>query len=302
MITLPNSLMTLQPATAARFRAALDAVLPYSERAVLELAMRHLRAAQEREVCPLPTHATEFERAVVNFADQFAVSVSSLEHAQVDALISLSNSAAVSALANAIYLIDAGLRLQLVVPSVLPPEACEGDLPTSQDAAPEPEPAADDSETVIAGAIAEFAAAAVLASDIDPLTSELVRLRCAQIHNCRLCGSLRQRSALESGLEANVASRVANYESGGFSDAQVAALRLCDTMIMHPSDANAALSEELAAFYSPTQIAEICFDVVKWSQQKALVALGSDAAPWEGIHILDFDGDGHPVFAGPVAA
>ncbi|MEM9316551.1 MAG: hypothetical protein AAGA95_18200 [Pseudomonadota bacterium] len=300
MITLPKALMTLQPATAVRFRAALDVVLPYSERAVLELAMRHLRAAQEREVCPLPKHATEFERAVVKFADQFAVSVSSLEHAQVDTMISLSNSAAVSALANAIYLIDAGLRLQHVVPSVLPPEACEGDVPTSQDAAPEPP--AGDSEAVIAGVIAEFAAAAVLASDIDPLTSELVRLRCAQIHNCRLCGSLRQRSALDSGLEADVASRVASHESGGFSDAQVAALRLCDTMIMHPSDANAALSEELAAFYSPTQIAEICFDVVKWSQQKALVALGSDAAPWEGIHILDFDSDGHPVFAGPVAA
>ena len=61
------------------------------------------------------------------------------------------------------------------------------------------------------------------------------------------------------------------------------------------------LRAELERHYTPEQVAELCFDVVKWSQQKALVATHIDAPPWEGIHVLDFDGDGHPLFAGPMA-
>ena len=148
-------------------------------------------------------------------------------------------------------------------------------------------------------AIADFAAAAVRANAVDPVTSELVRLRCAQIHDCRLCGSLRNREALEQGFDEALQSKIARYESSDLEPKQIAALRLCDAMILTPSQADASLREELERYFSPEQIAEIMLDVMKWSQQKALVALRMEAPPWDETNVLYFDEDGRPGFAGP---
>jgi hypothetical protein len=148
-------------------------------------------------------------------------------------------------------------------------------------------------------AIADFAAAVVRAKTVDPLTTELVRLRCAQVHDCRLCGSLRNREALEAGFDEELQGKIARYESSDLEPQQVAALRLCDAMILTPSQADVELRAELERYFAPEQIAEIMLDVMKWSQQKALVALRMEAPPWEGTHTLLFDDDGRPGFAGP---
>ena len=148
-------------------------------------------------------------------------------------------------------------------------------------------------------AIADFAAAVVRARTVDPLTTEVIRLRCAQVHDCRLCGSLRNREALDEGFDEAVQRKIAQYESSDYAPKLIAALRLCDAMILTPSLADAALREELERHFSPTQIAEIMLDVMKWSQQKALVALRLEAPPWDGTHVLVFDDDGRPGFAGP---
>lgn len=149
-------------------------------------------------------------------------------------------------------------------------------------------------------AIADFAAAAVRARAVDPLISELVRLRCAQIHDCRLCGSLRVKEALDCGFDEDMQSKIARYESSDFSPQAVAALRLCDAIIMRPSWADAAMKEELHRYFSDAQIAEICLDVMKWSQQKALVALRMEPPVAETLTELAFDDNGHPVFGGTV--
>ena len=81
-------------------------------------------------------------------------------------------------------------------------------------------------------AIAEFAAAAIRAKAIDPIITELVRLRCAQYHDCRLCGSFRVQEAIDAGFDEGMQRSIANYENSGFSPAAKAALRLCDAMIM----------------------------------------------------------------------
>jgi hypothetical protein len=296
MVTIPSALTTLQPATSAAWQRALDVVLPLSDERLLALAHERLQAAQQRQVCEAGD-CSEVERQVIALADQFAVDVNGVTEGQIAALTDALRAEKVNALVNGLYLIDMGLRLEQVVPVLLPGN---GEAPAS--AAPESaSPPADQGEALIADTIAAFAAAAVLADGIDAVTSELVRLRCAQVHHCRLCGSLRQRSALDEGFDEDMAGRIARYEQGGFSEAQTAALRLVDTLIMFPADAGADLRAGLERHYTPAQVAELCFDVVKWSQQKALVATHIDAPPWEGIHVLDFDGDGHPLFAGPMA-
>lgn len=151
----------------------------------------------------------------------------------------------------------------------------------------------------LARGIADFAAAVVRARSVDPLITELVRLRCAQVHDCRLCGSLRTRDALEGGFEEGMNRKLARYENGDFSPETVAALRLCDAMILAPATADAALKQELERHFSATQIAELCFDVMKWSQQKALVALRTEEPPWDTTTVLSFDERGEPVFGGP---
>jgi alkylhydroperoxidase family enzyme len=297
MITIPAQLAALQPESSAAFQHALGRVLPYTDTDLLELCREQLLATQQRRAWQPPASVGDRERRVLALADQFAVAVDGVSDAQLGVLAAELGSARVDALCNALYLLDMGLRLEQVAPVVL------ADAPAAP-AAVEVGPggvADEEGTAVIADVIADFAAAAVRADGIDALTGELVRLRCAQVHHCRLCGSLRQRNALEDGFEEPMTERLARYEQGGFSAAAVAALHLVDALIMAPGDAGPDLKTELDRHYTGPQIAELCFDVVKWSQQKALVAMHSDAPPWEGIHVLDFDELGHPLFKGPLA-
>ena len=150
-------------------------------------------------------------------------------------------------------------------------------------------------------AVTEFANAAMRADAIDPRITELVRLRCAGVHDCRVCGSLRLADALAEGLEDDVAQKVAAYETAGFDPAAVAALRLVDAIILTPGAVDEDLAEELHRHFTDAQIAEICLDVVKWSHQKVLVALRLEKPPWgDERTVLSFDAEGDAVIGGPV--
>ncbi|MFK7888821.1 MAG: carboxymuconolactone decarboxylase family protein [Gammaproteobacteria bacterium] len=145
-------------------------------------------------------------------------------------------------------------------------------------------------------AIAEFAAAAVRANAVDPLVTEIVRLRCAQYHDCRLCGSFRVQEALDAGFDERMHKAIGNYANSDFSPRIKAALTLCDAMIIHPGTIDAAVKAQVREHFSDAQIAEICVDVMKWSQQKALVALRIEPpASEQHLTQLIFDENGHPV-------
>jgi len=143
-------------------------------------------------------------------------------------------------------------------------------------------------------AIDSFAASVMRSGGLDPVITELVRLRCAQYHDCRLCGSLRLREAVSEGVDEAIVEKIARYETSDLSDAAKAALRLADAMIIRPSLADSRLRAELREHFTEPQIAEICLDVVKWSQQKYLVALRVETPPWNGLGMLSFDDDGNP--------
>ncbi len=151
--------------------------------------------------------------------------------------------------------------------------------------------------------IADFAAAAVRKREVDPLVTELVRLRCAQVHDCRLCGSFRVVEAIEAGYDESMHKAIAMHESSDFAPAIKAALRLTDAMIMHPGSLDDELRAELGKHFSEAQIVEICVDIMKWSQQKALVALRIEPpASDEHLTELIFDADGQPVVGQPLNA
>jgi len=143
-------------------------------------------------------------------------------------------------------------------------------------------------------AINSFAASVMRATSIDPVITELVRLRCAQYHDCRLCGSLRLREARDEGVDETIVAKIARHETSDLSGAAKAALRLADAMIIRPSLADGGLRADLRKHFTESQIAEICLDVVKWSQQKYLVALRVEMPPWKGLGTLSFDEGGNP--------
>jgi hypothetical protein len=156
--------------------------------------------------------------------------------------------------------------------------------------------------TALDAAIDAFAGAVVRSAAVDPLTTELVRLRCAQYHDCRLCGSLRSQIAIEQGLDEAVVAKIARYESSDLDEAAKAALRLTDAMVIHPGAVDDGLYAQLRRHFTDTQIAELCLDIMKWSQQKYLVALRLETPRWQGLATLTFDERGKPTIGGPVEA
>lgn len=149
-------------------------------------------------------------------------------------------------------------------------------------------------------AIDAFSAAAVRSSSLDSITTEVVRLRCARYHDCRLCQSLRLEDALSSGLDETLAAKVDDPEASDLDERLKVALRLADAVIVAPSSVDATLQAELHAHFSEEQIAELLHDIVKWSFQKVLVALRIDLPVREGLSVLSFDAAGAPSIGDPL--
>jgi alkylhydroperoxidase family enzyme len=143
-----------------------------------------------------------------------------------------------------------------------------------------------------------FAATVVRRGAVDPYITELVRLRCAQYHDCRLCGSIRLAAARELGLDEARVNSIDNYEAAGFTTAQKAALRLADAVIIGSLAIPDELRDELHRCFSDEQISELLFDVMKWSFQKALVSLRVEDPYSGGAGELTFDSDGNAIVDG----
>jgi alkylhydroperoxidase family enzyme len=144
----------------------------------------------------------------------------------------------------------------------------------------------------MARALDTFAAAAMRARTVDPVTTELVRLRCAWYHDCRVCGSLRLEEARVDGVDEEMAAKVALYEESDLPEAAKTALRLVDAVIIDPARADRRLVVALREHFTDEQIVELLFDVMKWSRQKELVALRLETPGWEGTNVLGFDANG----------
>ena len=83
-------------------------------------------------------------------------------------------------------------------------------------------------------AMRDFERAVVRIDGVDPITTELVRLRCARVHDCRRCSSMRDDAALRSGFDEALGAKIDDYERSDLSPRHKAALRLADAMILTP--------------------------------------------------------------------
>ncbi len=132
---------------------------------------------------------------------------------------------------------------------------------------------------------------------LDPVTSELVRLRGARQHNCRLCQSLRSRSALRAGADAVAFAAVDDYGTSHLSPLAKACLGFTDGMLWTPGRLDPAVVAALRAVAAPAQQVELVLDVTRNALNKVAVALAADAPHvTDGVEIYDIGPDGELLY------
>jgi alkylhydroperoxidase family enzyme len=148
----------------------------------------------------------------------------------------------------------------------------------------------DPSDAVFNGFLPEVARL----RELDALTSEVVRLRGAAQHNCRLCKSLRETTALDAGGTEALYGDIEHFEASALlTDRQKAALRYVDALIWAPGHIDRGIAAGVRAHFSDDEAVELTFDVMRNASNKVAVALAGDAPRVESgteQYLLDIDG------------
>jgi AhpD family alkylhydroperoxidase len=127
----------------------------------------------------------------------------------------------------------------------------------------------------LADALMHVQAAVIRDCVLDPVTMELIRIRCAHVHDCRVCSYVRLRPALDAGADEDVLAQVDHYETSDLSERHKVVLRLADAHIF--GSPAPGLSEQVAEHLTQEEAIDVVLLVAKCSYQKSLVALGLDA-------------------------
>lgn len=267
MQDLLTPLIALSPQSSLRFNAVMR------ETCAKTMGL----TALPYEVPVEPTSDTE--GLVVEFAEQFSADVSGITAAQRAAMVAAFG-AEVLGIAALMFIADFGPRtaagLAALGVAVGAPEAWDHDTHPAD------------------ALLNRFTSAVGALRGLDPLTTEIIRLRGAVAHNCRLCRSLRETTALDAGGSEPLYAEITDYEtSTQLSQAHKAALRYVDALIWTPS----ALDDAVLEHYTVEQATELTLDVMRNATNKIAVALGGDAPRVrEGVERYRLGADGMPVF------
>ena len=143
------------------------------------------------------------------------------------------------------------------------------------------------------GVIDEFMRAVARHAALDVTTSELVRLRGARQHDCRLCQSRRAVAAISAGADEAMFSAVDNYEDSDLPEATKAALALTDAIIWTPTAVPEDVVARVREHLTEAQTVEVVLDVIRNATNKIAVALGADDPEvTEGVQLFTTDADG----------
>ena len=272
--------MTIHPAD-LDFATAERIVERNTDPALVALARE--RVAALLLLGPTPSQpTTPRERAVANFVDQFVIDVSGIDDTLRGPLFEQLGDDALG-FVQALYVIDLGIRRREVLARLGAEVPDVGELVVADDAELWP-------------ALWEYMRTVARMKALDPVTAELVRLRGAAAHDCRICKSRLSVQAIEAFGSAEPFESVVASQPTELSDRHAAALAFVDAIITQPTDLDAALVARLRAHFSPAEIHEMLHDVVRNSANKFAVAVGGDAAVVdEGFEYYDIDAEGDVV-------
>jgi alkylhydroperoxidase family enzyme len=130
-------------------------------------------------------------------------------------------------------------------------------------------------------------------NSLDPTLTELVRLRGARQHHCRLSCSRRSVAALDAGATEATFDKVDDHAGSDLPAEAKAALALVDAMIWTPHAIPSQTVDAVRRDLTARQSVEVVLDVVRNSTNKIAVALGADVAEVsEGVQLFTTDADG----------
>jgi AhpD family alkylhydroperoxidase len=241
---------------------------------------------------------TDQERAVLGFVEQFVLDVSQFTPAEREGLAAAMGAQDLLEVVTAIYVIEYTQRLESVV-TALSPAGSEGQVSSSASTATS---AAND-DAGVRPLLADYSAAVMRLRELDPVTTELVRLRCARTHNCRICQTLRASDARSAGVDDEMTSKVDFYEASDLDERTKLALRITDAFILQPGDLTAVTIDSAQRQFTEAELVELCLDITKWATQKIKVSLGLDGADQlptneAGLSFFTFGPDGLPASFG----
>jgi hypothetical protein len=122
---------------------------------------------------------------------------------------------------------------------------------------------------------------------LDPVTSELVRLRGARAHACRLCQSRRSVSAIDLAGRNDLFD---DPDPSGISDAQALALQVVDAFVWQPIQWPSGLGQQVVDALGAAAATELTLDIVRNAANKIAVAFDVDAPQVEtGVEYYDID-------------
>ncbi|WFR71942.1 carboxymuconolactone decarboxylase family protein [Prescottella defluvii] len=87
--------------------------------------------------------------------------------------------------------------------------------------------------------------------ELDPVTTEVVRLYQARQHNCRLCKSLRNRTAMMAGGDESLYDAIDDFRRNDLSPRHKAALELADALTWQPGHLDPRVASDVRAHFSP---------------------------------------------------
>jgi hypothetical protein len=124
-------------------------------------------------------------------------------------------------------------------------------------------------------------------SALNPVTSELVRLRGARAHDCRLCQSRRSVRAIDLAGRSDLFDE---RDPSGISEGQALALQVVDAFVWQPLRWPPGLGEQVVDALGPAAATELTLDVVRNAANKIAVAFDVDDPQVEsGVEYYDID-------------
>jgi AhpD family alkylhydroperoxidase len=296
---LPAGLSRLRPEACGLLTALNERVWQAGDPVLLELV--RVRVAQlignpAAFALAASAASSAAERDVVDFAEQFVIDVGGTTEDVRAELTGRFGADGARALVTAIYVVEFTQRLQLIAARLLDDAlaAVPANLYAAADFAAADFMAADTSP---AGLLDAYQAAVVRGSALDPVTTELVRLRCARTHHCRICQTLRLADSRAAGVDEDMTAKVDFYERSDLPERAKVALRVTDAFITRPELLSDTVAGQARASFGPAELASLCLDITKWSTQKIKVALGTDGADRlvtdaDGVALFGFDSGG----------
>ena len=249
-----------------------------------------LAAAKVAALRSYPTSPlyTPLERECLTFAEQFVIDVGGTTAESRDGLAAHLGDRVPDFVA-ALYVVEFTQRLELIAGALLEPVHVP--TPHPADAGPLA------GEAPLRELLREYQKAVVRGDALDPVTTELVRLRCARTHRCRICQTLRLADARAAGVDETVTAKVDFYERSDLPERHKSALRVTDAFVTRCDMLTDAVVREARSWFGQDELAELCLDITKWSTQKIHVALGTDGADAlptndAGVAFFDFDSSG----------